>query len=133
MARHPDELMPGISSVEFVAAIGISVSMKALPVLGAILGEMGLLGRRVGNLALGIAGANDLILWILLGVLLTVVAAHTGDVEGLPPIYLLFFVPIYLVFMVKFVRPALSVQLWSVWRMKRSASGATAGLFNALN
>src|ERR1700722_3897270 len=62
LVRHPDELLSGVSRVEFVAAIGISVSMKALPVLGAILGEMSLLGQRVGNLALGIAGFNDLIL-----------------------------------------------------------------------
>ena len=58
LARHPDELLPGVSNGEFMAAIGISVSMKALPVLGAILGEMNLLGRRVGNLALGVAGTK---------------------------------------------------------------------------
>ena len=51
LARHPDELLPGVTKGEFMAAVGISVSMKALPVLSAILGEMNLHGRRVGNLA----------------------------------------------------------------------------------
>jgi Kef-type K+ transport system membrane component KefB len=113
LVRHPDELLSGVSRVEFVAAIGISVSMKALPVLGAILGEMSLLGQRVGNLALGIAGINDLILWTLLGVLLTVGASHVGDGHGLPPAYLLIFVPTYLVLMVKLVRPALDAMIAS--------------------
>lgn len=58
LARHPDELLPGVTKGEFMAAIGISVSMKALPVLSAILGEMNLHGRRVGNLALGVAGTK---------------------------------------------------------------------------
>lgn len=113
LVRHPDELLSGVSRVEFVAAIGISVSMKALPVLGAILREMSLLGQRVGNLALGIAGINDLILWTLLGVLLTVGASHVGDGHGLPLAYLLILVPIYLVLMVKLVRPALDAMIAS--------------------
>jgi Kef-type K+ transport system membrane component KefB len=124
LARHPDELLSGVSRVEFVAAIGISVSMKALPVLGAILGEMSLLGQRVGNLALGIAGINDLILWTLLGVLLTVGASHVGDGHGLPPAYLLIFVPIYLVLMVKLVRPALDAMIAS--KMQDEAIGMDA-------
>ena len=56
LARYPDELLPGVALLEFIAAMGISLSMNALPVLGAILGEMGLLGSRVGKLALGVAG-----------------------------------------------------------------------------
>ena len=75
LARHPDELLPGVSPAEFMAAIGICVSMNALPVLGAILGEMGLLGSRIGNLALGVAGVNNIVLWMMLGVLFTAAAA----------------------------------------------------------
>ncbi len=104
---HPDELLPGVTAAEFAAAIGICVSMKALPVLGAILGEMDLLGRRIGNLALGVAGINDIALWILLGVLLTVTAGHGGSGFGLPPIYLLVVLPLYLFLMIRFVRPVL--------------------------
>src|SRR5271168_3954376 len=66
LTRYPEELLPGVSRLEFMVAIGICVSMKAIPVLGAILGELGLLEHRIGHMALGIAGANDIILWILL-------------------------------------------------------------------
>ena len=107
LTRHPEELLSGISPAEFVVAIAICVSMKALPVLGAILGEMGLLGHRVGNLALGVAGVNDMVLWILLGVLLTAAAGHAGGGHGMPPIYLLVLVPVYLLVMVRVVRPLL--------------------------
>lgn len=71
LGRYPEELLPGITRMEFLTAIGICVSMNALPVLGAILGEIGLLGSRIGNLALGVAGVNNMFLWIALGLLLT--------------------------------------------------------------
>ena len=108
LVRYPVELLPGVSPAEFMAAIGVCLSMKALPVLGAILGEMNLLGRRIGHLALGVASVNDITLWILLGVLLTVAATgHAGDGHGLPPIYLLVSIPLYLLLMVRVVRPVL--------------------------
>ena len=108
----PDELLPGVSPVEFIAAIGICVTMKALPVLGAILGEMNLFGTRIGNLALGVAGVIDIILWMTLAVLLTAAAAgQSGGAHGLPPIYLAISVPLYLFLMVRVVRPALGSML----------------------
>ena len=80
LARYPDELLPGVSPAVFIAAMGISLSMTALPVLGAILGEMNLLGSRIGQLALGVAGINNITLWIMLGILLTATAAgHAGQ------------------------------------------------------
>jgi Kef-type K+ transport system membrane component KefB len=111
LIRHPEELLPGIPPVEFVAAVAICVSMKALPVLGAILGEMDLLGRRIGNLAVGVAGINDLILWGLLGIVLTAVAGHSGGSHGVPPVFLLILLPAYLITMVKIVRPVLGAMV----------------------
>ncbi len=109
LSRHPDELLAGVSVPEFMAAIGICVAMNALPVLGAILAEMGLLGSRVGKLALGVAGMNNIVLWVILGVVLTAAAAHSRIHRGLlPPIYLLILVPAYFILMVRFVRPILS-------------------------
>ena len=113
LSRHPGELLAGVSSIEFMAAVGICVSMNALPVLSAILGEMGLLGSRIGHLALGVAGVNNIVLWILLGVLLTATAAHSGERHGLPPIYLLALAPAYLFAMVRIVRPILSDMVMS--------------------
>ena len=108
LARYPEELLPGVNRAEFMAAIGIIVSMKALPVLGAIVGEMGLLGHRVGRLALAIAGVNDIILWTLLSILLAVGAAgHSGAAFRLSPVYLLPAAAVYLLLMMRVVRPVL--------------------------
>jgi len=109
LGRYPEELLPGVSPAVFIAAMGISLTMKALPVLGAILGEMNWLGSRIGQLALGVAGVNDIALWILLGVLLTAaVAGHAGHGHGVTAVYLLVLVPVYLFLMVRVVRPALA-------------------------
>lgn len=105
LALHPEELPRGVSSTEFAVAVGICTSMTALPVLGAVLREMNLLGSRLGHLALGIAGINDAALWILLTVLLTARAGQVGGSPlGLVPFLL---IPIYLVFMFRVVRPLL--------------------------
>ena len=109
LSRYPEELLPGVSPAVFIAAIGTCVSMKALPVLAAILGEMGLFGSRISNLALGVAGVNDIALWVVLGILLTAAAAgHAGQGDGLTAVWLLALAPIYLVVMVRFVRPVLA-------------------------
>jgi Kef-type K+ transport system membrane component KefB len=108
LARYPDELLPGVTPAEFIAAIGIIVSMKALPVLGAILVELELLGTRIANLALGVAGINDVLLWILISILLAAKAGgHQAATFGLPPVLLIVSVPAYLMAMVWCVRPAL--------------------------
>jgi Kef-type K+ transport system membrane component KefB len=105
LARHPEELLQGVGPAEFAAAVGICTGMTALPVLGAILREMDLLGSRIAHFALGIACINDAALWILLSILLT---ARAGQLAGGPAAlaaYLL--VPLYLVFMIRVVRPLL--------------------------
>ncbi|PWC79915.1 cation:proton antiporter [Azospirillum sp. TSH64] len=60
----------------FAAGFGICVGVTALPVLGAILREMDLLGDRVGRLALGYAAVNDALLWLLIT---AVLAWSTAD------------------------------------------------------
>ena len=99
--------------------------MKALPVLGAILGEMDLLSCRIGHLALGVAGADDIALWTMLGVLLTAAAAgQAGDGHGLPPIYLLISAPLYLFLMARVARPVLARMLAT--RMRDNAVNTPA-------
>jgi Kef-type K+ transport system membrane component KefB len=109
LASYPDELLPGASPVVFVTAVGICVSMIALPVLAAILEEMGLFGSRISHLALGVAGVNDIALFALLGILLTIAAAwHAGHGHVLLPVWLLTSAPAYLIVMIVFVRPVLA-------------------------
>ena len=124
LALYPDELLHGASRAVFIAAMGISISMTALPVLGAILGEMNLLGSRIGQLALGVAGVNNITLWILLGILLTAAAAgRDGHSHGAAAFYLLVTVPLYLLLMVRVVRPTLAKLVTA--RMQDGDEGVT--------
>ena len=102
-ARQPAELGGGIGPFGFAIAIGICIGVTALPVLGAILREMDLLGRRIGHFALGIAAVNDAALWLLLGGLMTAVA---GEASGGPDMLVsVLGLPIYLAVMVWVVPP----------------------------
>jgi Kef-type K+ transport system membrane component KefB len=75
----PQTIGAHATRTDFALAIGICVGVTALPVLGAILREMGLLGQRIGQLALRCAVVNDAALWILLALLLTYMMQHGRD------------------------------------------------------
>jgi Kef-type K+ transport system membrane component KefB len=105
-ARYPEELSGHISPLVFATAVGICTGVTALPVLGAILHEMKLLGRRIGQLALGIAGFNDAALWILLGLLLT--AASRQGPQASAVVVTLCVLLLYLTVMVWIIRPLLA-------------------------
>jgi Kef-type K+ transport system membrane component KefB len=125
LALYPEELLPAVSPAVFIAAMGISLSMTALPVLGAILSEMNLLSSRIGQLALGIAGVNNITLWIFLGILLTTAAAgRVGHGHGAAAVYLLVSAPVYLLFMVRVVRPTLGKLVTA--RMQDGDEGVTS-------
>lgn len=101
----PGDVGAGVHPIGFATAIGICIGVTALPVLGAILREMNLLGQRLGDLALGVAAVNDAVLWLLLAGLLAVVAGGGSDGPGL--LVSLIGTPIYLAVMVRYVRPYL--------------------------
>ena len=75
----------------FAAGFGICVGVTALPVLGAILREMGLLERRVGRLALGYAAVNDAMLWVLITGVLAWAAGGGGGLGSIAQVALLGF------------------------------------------
>ena len=58
----------------FVVGVGVAVGVTALPVLAAILREMGLTGTRLGNEALGCAAVNDGALWLVVAARLAAAA-----------------------------------------------------------
>lgn len=70
---------PASSPSLFGAGFGICLGVTALPVLGAILREMGLLENRVGRLALGYAAVNDAMLWVLVTAVLSWAAGTGGE------------------------------------------------------
>lgn len=75
----PDMAGPAASPGLFAAGFGICLGVTALPVLGAILREMGLLEERVGRLALGYAAVNDALLWVLVTGVLAWAAGQGGE------------------------------------------------------
>jgi Kef-type K+ transport system membrane component KefB len=104
-AQNPEELRAGIEPVGFAFAIAICVSVTALPVLGAILREMDLLGRRIGDHALAVAAVNDLVLWLLLAGLMTALGGAASGHSSL--LLTLCATPVYLFVMFRYVRPYL--------------------------
>jgi Kef-type K+ transport system membrane component KefB len=102
--RYPEALGPRGDLFTFASAVGICLGVTALPVLGAILREMGLLGQRIADIALAIAAVNDAALWILLAGLMTTVTGQGLRSSVLVPLVGL---PLYLLFMVQVVRPLL--------------------------
>ncbi len=103
--RRPEVLGSLGTIVQFAEAFGICTGVTALPVLGAMLYEMGLLGSRIGRLALGIAGFSDMALWILLGLLLTSAAGRASEATGM--LASLIVLPVYLAAMAFALPPML--------------------------
>jgi Kef-type K+ transport system membrane component KefB/nucleotide-binding universal stress UspA family protein len=57
------------SKLIFVLFIATALSISSLPVIAKILGEMGLMRRNFGQMTLAAGMANDVVGWILLGVI----------------------------------------------------------------
>lgn len=73
----------------FAVAIGLLVTVTAIPVLGAVLKEIGLLQHRVGQQAIGLAAMNDAALWIGIGVLLLASAGSRTEINFIwLPVYI---------------------------------------------
>jgi len=109
---------PGAASAGlpgFVASVAICIAVTALPVLAAILREMGLLGTRIGQTGLAVAALNDAALWVMLAVVLAVAGRGEAGLLGLAGAALWFGV------MVVVIRPVLA-------RLGRNGIGLVAGV-----
>jgi Kef-type K+ transport system membrane component KefB len=96
----PGTMGPQGNATTAAIAIAISVAVTALPVLAAILREMGLIRSRVGQTALALAAMNDAALWLMIAVLL---ALSRGSVEG--ALMVLGLAGLWLAIMIIVVRP----------------------------
>lgn len=74
---------PGADRLSFAAFIAVALSISALPVIAKIMTEMGLMRRNVGQLTIAAGMINDLIGWMLLGVVVGLFSAGTVEVRGL--------------------------------------------------
>ena len=89
--------------VATACAIAICVTVTALPVLAAILRELGLIGSRLGQTALALAAMNDAALWLMIAVLL---ALSHGNTQG--AVLVLALSAVWLAVMLLVVRPLLA-------------------------
>ncbi len=67
----------------FAMFIAVAVSISALAVAGRILTEMDLMRRDIGQIIVGVAMANELVGWILLGLLTGIAVSGSLDVVEL--------------------------------------------------
>lgn len=73
----------GTSRWTFAVFMGIALAISSLPVAARILGDLGLLHRPLGQLVLTVAMTNDVVGWILLGVLAGVAERGTVSIRDL--------------------------------------------------
>jgi Kef-type K+ transport system membrane component KefB len=63
----------------FGLGMGIALGVTAVPVLGMILREMGMMKTSLGQLALGMAVFSEVFLWVLLAVLMAYLSGGRGE------------------------------------------------------
>lgn len=97
--------LPGAaaSTWQFAIAVGVSMAVTALPVLGAILREMKLTDSTAGRLALACSAFSDAAIWVVLSCIL----ASTGQAAA-QPLHLVMGGAVYLAVMFGLVRPLLA-------------------------
>jgi Kef-type K+ transport system membrane component KefB len=110
----PSSMGPRGGVITTAAAIAICIAVTALPVLAAILRELGLINSWLGQTALGLAAMNDAALWIMLAAL--VALSHGSIMSVILIICLSVFWPAV---MLGIVRPLLA------WVAARGANEGT--------
>ncbi len=98
---RPALLGEAATTWQFAIAVGLSMAVTALPVLGAILREMQLTDSTAGRLALACAAVSDAAIWIVLSCIL----ASTGQVAAQDPLRLVIGGAVYVTVMFALVRP----------------------------
>ena len=98
----PDGTFP--PSLAFRLFFGTAMSITAIPVLGRIFMELGLGKTRTAALTIGAAAINDVVGWLLLGLVSAIIGAKLAP--G-PLVLKLGLIALYGVFMLKLARPLL--------------------------
>jgi len=78
LGYHHDQALfvPGVTTLQACLFTGAALSITAFPMLARIIEEAGLMGTRLGSLALGAGALNDAFAWCVLAVVL---ASLAGD------------------------------------------------------
>jgi len=80
----PAELRgPAVDRPVFALFLATALTISSLPVIARILDDLGLLRRDVGQLTIAVGMMNDVIGWVLLGLIAGLVASGGLDIAGL--------------------------------------------------
>ncbi|MDR3059686.1 MAG: cation:proton antiporter [Dysgonomonas sp.] len=93
----------GVAFASFGLFLGISMSITAFPVLARIIQERGMQKTRLGAIAITCAAADDITAWCLLAAVIAIVKAGSF----VSSIYTILLAVIYVIIMIKVVRPLL--------------------------
>jgi len=72
-------LASGADRTQFCLVIGVALAVSAIPVIGSVLIELGLMRRTIGQISVAAAALDDVVGWLLLSV---VSAMATGALAG---------------------------------------------------
>ncbi|KAF9951446.1 K(+)/H(+) antiporter [Mortierella alpina] len=101
--EQPTDLRPSPPFGEFLLTCGVAMSLTAFPVLARILAEMQLMSTTVGFITVCAAAAGDIVAWILLALLVSLINATTP----IMPVYVLLMAVGWCIVLVYAVRPLL--------------------------
>ncbi|KAI9236654.1 MAG: Sodium/hydrogen exchanger family-domain-containing protein [Podila humilis] len=101
--EKPTTTMPSPPFSEFLLTCGVAMSLTAFPVLARILAEMQLMSTTVGFITVCAAAAGDIVAWLLLALLVSLINATTP----IMPLYVVLMGIAWGVFLVYAVRPLL--------------------------
>ncbi len=110
------------SRLVFTLFIAVSVAVSALAVVAKILGDLGLMRRDVGQITIAVGMANDVIGWIILGVIAGLAAS--GELSAVRIAFTVIGLGGFLVFAMVFGQRAVDVALRSARREGRNVAGA---------
>ncbi|MDM1073505.1 cation:proton antiporter [Empedobacter brevis] len=114
----------GINFLSFALFIGISMSITAFPVLARIVQERGISKTRLGSIVITCAAADDITAWCLLAAVIAIVKAGSF----VSSLYVILLAIIYVVAMVRFVRPFLK-RIADVHSSKTTLTKPIVGIF----
>ncbi len=109
----PEVLIGGSATTfGFAAFLAVALSISSLPVVAKVLAELGLVRRNVGQMILAVAIANDVVGWILLGVVAGL--AGSGGVSASDLALTVTGVAVFLLVALTIGQRAVDRLLWSV-------------------
>ncbi len=110
------------SRLVFTLFIAVSVAVSALAVVAKILGDLGLMRRDVGQITIAVGMANDVIGWIILGVIAGLAAS--GELSAIDIGFTIIGLGLFLVGALTFGQRGVDMALRYVRRDGRNLQGA---------